>query len=141
MQGQINPVVFRKDIHSVSRGATVKEAVGRMVDAQVGSVLVMDGKHPIGIFTERDVVRRVVHAGLDPATTTVDQVMTAEVKTITPETPIEEALSLMNEGRFRHLPVMRDGLLLGMATVGDLSTEVTRNNEHLIGYITGTSYR
>lgn len=141
MQGQINPVVFRKDIHSVTRGATVKEAVARMVEAHVGSVLVLEGKQPIGIFTERDVVRRVVHAGLDPAATRVEQVMTTEVKTITPETPIEDALTVMSEGRFRHLPVMRDGLLIGMATVGDLSTEVTRNNQHLIGYITGTTYR
>ncbi len=138
MQALVNSVVFTKQVHSVGRTATVEEAVARMVTEGVGSVLVMDADGPVGIFTERDVVRRVVHRGLDPATTRVDAVMTPDVKSISPDTPIEAALTLMNEGRFRHVPVVRDGVVLGMATVGDLSTEVTRNNEHLVGYITGT---
>ena len=137
MREHMSPVVFSREVYGVERGTFVKAAVARMVEQQISSVLVFEGQRTVGIFTERDAVRRVLHPGLDPATTPVDQVMTADVQTIGPETSIQEALALMSQGRYRHLPVLNEGEVMGMVSVGDLTHEVNVHNEHLFGYITG----
>lgn len=137
MDEPMSPVLFDKEVHTIARSATVSEAVAVMAVNQVGSVVVVEEHRPVGIFTERDAVRRVMHPGLDPQTTRVEQVMSDAVQTIGPDTRIQEALTLMAEGTFRHLPVVDEGKLVGMVSVGDLTHEVKWHNDHLIGYITG----
>ncbi|MFI5338079.1 MAG: CBS domain-containing protein, partial [Opitutales bacterium] len=105
------------------------------------SVLVMDGERLAGIFTERDVLRRVVGGQLDPVTTPVAAVMTADVLTVDPTLTVQQALDLFTEKRFRHLPVMKDGRVVGLISIGDVSRWVASQHraeaESLRQYISG----
>jgi len=128
-------------VHSVSPTATVVEAVRTMNDARVGALLVMDRDQPVGIFTERDVLGRVVDQRRDPATTKVADVMTVELVTVRSETSVEEAMAVITARRCRHLPVMDGEKLSGLISIGDLTRWVTRRQawhiEDLVNYITG----
>lgn len=108
---------------------------------RVGSVLVIDGGRLVGIFTERDVLRRVVGAGVDPKTAKVADVMTPGVITISPAATIEETMVLFTEKRCRHLPVVEGGRIVGTISIGDITRWVADANraeaEHLKNYITG----
>jgi CBS domain-containing protein len=95
---------------------TVREAAGLMKSKKYGAVLIAEGDELLGIFTERDAVFRVIAASRDPDTTQLAEVMTKEVKTITPEKTFGHAMLLMHEGAFRHLPVVEDGKLVGMVS-------------------------
>ena len=87
-----------------------------MAKKQIGAVLVVEEKRLIGIFSERDVVFRVVARGLDPATTPLLQVMTPEPKTIKPNNTFGYAMTLMHENGFRHLPVIDEGKVIGIVS-------------------------
>ncbi len=129
-----------RDVVTVSPEATVIDAVRAMNERKTGSVLVTAGRDLVGIFTERDVLCRVVDKGLDATTITVGEVMTTSVVTVEPAMPVRDAMSLISEKRCRHLPVMAGGELLGMVSIGDLTRWVTRDQEtqiqHLVNYIT-----
>jgi IMP dehydrogenase len=99
---------------------TVLQAANLMNERNIGGVLVLEGDQLAGIFTERDVLRRVVARGLDPATTRVDAVMTAAVVTCQPDLSIDDCAALMTTRRIRHLPVRDAAGLMGMVTIGDL---------------------
>lgn len=99
----------------------VLEAAKKMSEHNVGSILVLDdARHLVGIFTERDLLRRVVLEGLDAASTPVRQVMSADVYTVPPEAPRQEVLQLMNERHIRHVPVLRDGTVIGVISLRDI---------------------
>jgi len=98
---------------------TVAEAARQMKQRNVGAMMVVDNGRLTGVFTERDALFRVVAAGLDSETTPLSVVMTANPKCITPELPFAHALAMMHEGRFRHLPVIKDGRPIGMISVRD----------------------
>jgi len=95
---------------------TVREASQLMAKKQVGAVLVVEEGRLLGIFSERDVVFRVVALGLDPATTPLAQVITEEPKTIKPNNTFSYAMALMHENGFRHLPVLEDGKPIGIVS-------------------------
>jgi len=95
---------------------TVREAAKLMKSKHYGAVLIIEGDALLGIFTERDALYRVIVAGLDPDTTQVRDVMTADVKTITPDKTFGHAMLMMHEGGFRHVPVVEDGKLVGMVS-------------------------
>lgn len=99
---------------------TVLEAAQLMNGKGIGAVLVMEGDEIRGIFTERDVMRRVVSERRDPATTTVREVMTAGPVATATETTIDECAEIMTRRRIRHLPVVSAGKLTGIVTIGDL---------------------
>jgi CBS domain-containing protein len=105
-------------------GATVLDAVNVMAREGVGAVAVVEKSgsgHVQGIFTERDVMLRVVQKGLNPRETPVREVMTSPVETASEETTAEEALALMLERHLRHLPILgSDGQLLGMLSIRNL---------------------
>ena len=102
--------------------ATVVDAAIMMTEHKAGSVVVSDHGQIVGIFTERDVLRRVVAVKLDPTTTTIGQVMTRDVLCCEIDTPIEEARSVMKNRRIRHLPVVNNQQqLLGLISLGDLN--------------------
>src|SRR6185369_13736783 len=115
MNAPITAILDRKgrNVFSISSTATISDAVAEMNRHRVGSVLVIDGGKLVGIFTERDVLRRVVGAGVDPKSARVADVMTAGVITITPESTIEETMQIFTEKRCRHLPVLDNGQLIG----------------------------
>ncbi len=105
----------------VGKGATVQETVQAMVDARHGAAVVLEGTQLLGVFTERDVVRRVVHKGLDPKTTPVAEVMTRQVITVREDDDRSSVLKLMNEHHIRHLPVVdAEGRVLTIVSIRQL---------------------
>lgn len=92
---------------------------------RVGSVLVTRGEKLVGIFTERDVLRRVVAASLNAAEVTVAEVMTGQLLTVTPDTEVGHAMDLVNENKVRHLPVIDHGKIVGLISAGDLNRHMT----------------
>jgi CBS domain-containing protein len=131
MNTRIRDILRRKgeDVYSVGPLATVIDAVHVMNDHHVGSVLVCEGGDPVGVFSERDVLVRVVAAQRDPRRTLVRDVMTTRLHTATPDDTLLDVMRLMTERRCRHVPVMEGGRLLGMVSIGDL-TKATQRNLH-----------
>ncbi|UCH30628.1 MAG: CBS domain-containing protein [Myxococcales bacterium] len=126
---RIGDVLRRKgdDVYSVGPLATVIDAVNVMNDHHVGSVLVMEGGYPVGIFSERDVLVRVVAAHRDPRQTLVRDVMTTRLYTASPDDTLFEVMRLMTDRRCRHVPVMEGDELIGLVSIGDL-TKATQHN-------------
>ncbi|UCH29407.1 MAG: CBS domain-containing protein [Myxococcales bacterium] len=114
-------------VHSVGPLATVIDAVNVMNDHHVGSVLVVEGGYPVGIFSERDVLVRVVAAHRDPRQTLVRDVMTTRLYTASPDDTLLDVMRLMTDRRCRHVPVMEGELLVGLVSIGDL-TKATQHN-------------
>ncbi|HEY9505250.1 MAG TPA: CBS domain-containing protein [Gemmatimonadales bacterium] len=108
------------EVLAVQPSDTVLQAANLMNERNIGGVVVLEGDRLAGIFTERDVLRRVVAVGLDPARTTVSQVMTTPVITCRPELSLEDCATLMTTRRVRHLPVQQGSELTGLVTIGDL---------------------
>ena len=131
MNTRIRDVLRRKgeDVYSVGPLATVIDAVNAMNDHHVGSVLVSEAGYPVGIFSERDVLVRVVAANRDPRQTLVRDVMTTRLYTASPDDSLLEVMHLMTDRRCRHVPVMEDEQLLGLVSIGDL-TKAMQHNLH-----------
>jgi CBS domain-containing protein len=120
-------------VWSVGPDATVLQAAALMNEHKIGALVVLDGGHIAGMFTERDVLRRVVGGQRDPATTRVAEVMTPDVVCCKPETTVEEARVAVKDRRIRHLPVLDgDEKLLGMVSIGDLNAFEAASQEHTI---------
>jgi CBS domain-containing protein len=143
MNTPISALLERKGsaVHAVSPDVTVLEAVEEMNRHRIGSIVICENKQPIGIFTERDVLQRVVGGSADPRATRVREVMTRELITITPDTTIEQTMTLFADKHCRHLPVTSGGDLVGLISIGDISRWVADLNraeaEHLKNYIAG----
>lgn len=135
MNSPISTLLDSKEsvIHSVPPHATVFEAVQKMVEARIGAVLVVADDKLVGIFSERDVLVRVVSFHRDPLTTPVAHVMTIDPVTIDAGMSVEDVLDQHSGKEFRHLPVMEDGRLIGMVSVRDLLRWVAQNNNAPIG--------
>jgi CBS domain-containing protein len=139
----ISVLLERKNssVRSVAPTITVAEAVAEMNRHRIGSVVVLHEGRLAGIFTERDVLRRVVGAGIDPLRATVAEVMTADLVTVTPATTVDEAMEIFTEKRCRHLPVLDSGRLVGLLSIGDVTRWSVDSHraeaEHLKNYIAG----
>ena len=107
-------------LFTIQRGATVAEAVRTMAANNVGIVAVLDGDRLVGVFSERDVVRKVVARGLDPARTSVADVMTARLVVADADEDYQSAMSKMDQANIRHLPVVSGERLLSMLSIRDL---------------------
>lgn len=105
---------------TVSGGATVRDAVALLAAKRIGAVPVVENGAVVGIFSERDVIHCLEHEGAAALDREVRGVMTAPVISVTREEPVLAALSLMTQRRFRHLPVVEGGALLGFVSIGDL---------------------
>jgi CBS domain-containing protein len=120
-------------VFSISPDATVLQAAHLMHEHRIGSLVVLDGEQLVGMFTERDVLRRVVREERRPASTRVEEVMTTEVACCMPQTPIGEARAAMKNRHIRHLPVVDDeGRLRGLVSIGDLNAFEAANQEQTI---------
>ena len=128
-------------IFSIRSDDSVYEAVRSMVGHNVGSLLVVDGDDVKGIVTERDYLREIVLKGRTSKTTQVHEIMTTEVVAVDPTRPIEECMAVMTDRRIRHLPVVNDGALVGVISIGDLVKQIASDREveirYLTDYITG----
>lgn len=112
----------------------VRKVARLMTESGIGAVVVMAGDAMLGMFTERDLMTRVVDKRLDPGLVTVDQVMTPEPITVTPSTTVTEAMTLVSEKHVRHLPVVEDGRLVAMLSARDLLRSILhRQREQIAG--------
>ena len=135
MQTSLRQVLKGKSnvVYSVGPDATVTEAVRTMNANKIGSVLVTDRGWPVGVFSERDVLTRVVDAGRDPTITNIREVMSEPVITVSTDVTVGEALSIINQKRCRHLPVTEGGDIVGMISSGDLTSWIIRDQAVEIG--------
>lgn len=119
-------------VEAISPRASIREAIARMNDRHIGSVLIMDGDRLVGIFTERDVLTRVVPNHIDADSIPVGEVMTRQPITIGPTTTVEEAMMVVSDTRRRHLPVVQAGRVLGVISIGDLTRFVVKDQKRTI---------
>ncbi len=131
-------------VFSISLDATVLEATQKMNRHRIGSLMVTEGDRVIGILSERDILTRVVAEEKNPRQVKVGDAMTSDVVVVTPDTTIEDASSIMQSRRVRHLPVCdAEGRLLGLISIGDLNARqasdqevtITHLNEYLYGRV------
>ncbi|MCC4634004.1 CBS domain-containing protein [Xanthomonas dyei] len=108
------------EVFAVAADAAVIEAIRLMADKGIGAVLVMDGERLVGIVSERDYARKVVLRDRSSATTSVAEIMSSQVVTVSPSESVERCMQLMTDGRFRHLPVVENGRVHGVISIGDL---------------------
>lgn len=128
-------------VYTISPDATVLEATNRMNHHKIGALIVMNDGHMVGIFTERDVLRRVVGAQLDPAKVKVFDVMTTDLITCTPSTDMEEIAETMRARRCRHLPVVDvEGELLGLISIGDVNAHNAQRRDMELHFLSEYVY-
>jgi IMP dehydrogenase len=125
------------DVLKIDGDATVLEAIRRMVEANVGSLLVTKGADIAGIVTERDYLRRAaLSADRADDATPVREIMSSALVVATPETPIDECMALMTERRIRHVPVVDGGEVVGLVSIGDLVKFKSEQQSFEIQYLT-----
>jgi CBS domain-containing protein len=123
-------------VTTVSPSATVNEAVRVMNQFHIGAVLVTDADgRLLGIFTERDVLSRIVGPGADPRTTLVQAVMTTKLITTSPDSTVDEAMTLFMERRIRHLPVLDRNAIVGIISIGDINRCLLEENRQEARYL------
>ena len=130
-----------RSLASLSPTATVRDALQLMADRNVGSVLIMQGEALLGIFTERDYARKLALKGLASADTPLADVMTAKLYVVSPRQTVQECMGIMTQAKIRHLPVVSDGAVQGLVSIGDLVNATMAEQEFLISqlgsYISG----
>lgn len=127
-------------VHAIDGGASVFEAVQRMVEENIGSLLVTEHGQIVGIVTERDYLRRVALAGRTDTETRVREIMSSPLVCVTPESTVDECMALMTNHRVRHLPVSDEGRIVGLVSIGDVVKHTVERQaseiETLTQYIT-----
>jgi CBS domain-containing protein len=129
------------DVWCVEPDATVFAALQRMAEKEVGALVVTDGGQIVGLISERDYARKVILHGRASPTTLVKEIMTSHVVYTHLDQSIEECMALVTEKRIRHLPVMAEGKLVGVISIGDLVKSIIADQqfiiEQLVRYISG----
>ena len=128
-------------VHSVSPNTTALDAIHKMNQHKIGALLVIDKGKVVGMFTERDVLRRVVGEERQPASVTVGEVMTEDVICVSPATDLDEVSTIMKNRKIRHIPVCDDdGQLHGMVSIGDVNAYHASNQEAQIHFLSEYIY-
>ncbi|CAD7348416.1 histidine kinase [Xanthomonas arboricola pv. zantedeschiae] len=117
------------EVFAVAADAAVIEAIRLMAEKGIGAVLVMDGPRLVGIVSERDYARKVVLRDRASSTTSVSDIMSTQVVTVSLSDTVERCMQLMTDGRFRHLPVVDNGRVQGVISIGDLVKAVIENQQ------------
>jgi CBS domain-containing protein len=143
VSGTIGAILNQKgsEIYSIAPDAMVFEAIEMMDAKNVGALLVMKGEELLGIISERDYTRKVFLRGKRSRETRVEEIMSRDVTITSPNEPVEKCMRLMTEKRIRHLPVVDNGKLRGVLSIGDLVKHIISTQsatiEHLESYIHG----
>jgi CBS domain-containing protein len=124
------------NVFQIDADESVYEAVRQMVERNVGSLLVTEGGEITGIVTERDYLRRVTLDGRTDQETPVREIMSSPLIVVTPETTIDECMAVMTDRRIRHLPVVQDGRVVGLVSIGDLVKFKSQQQSFEIQYLT-----
>ena len=125
-----------RDVLAIDAGATVLEAVRQMIDANVGSLLVKQDDDVVGIVSERDYLRRVARDGPTGDDVSVGEIMSSPLIVVSPETSIDECMALMTDRRIRHVPVVQNGDVIGIVSIGDLVKFKSKQQSFEIRYLT-----
>jgi CBS domain-containing protein len=138
-------IVSNQSISTVSTAMTVRDAAREMAAKRIGALMITDKGRLQGIFTERDVMTKVVAAGRDPDTTTLGDVMTREPDTVRPDSLALKALEMMRESGYRHLPVVEaDGRIVGIVSIRDLyfavKTDLEEDIQEREAFLFGSGY-
>jgi len=120
------------EVHWVSPHRTVYDAIHKMASLGVGALVVMDEGKPVGMISERDYARKVILEGRRSRDTRVEEIMSRDLITIDGRATAESGLALMTKHRIRHLPVIDDGEMIGVVSIGDLVNAVIDDQQHLI---------
>ncbi|OGT80822.1 MAG: histidine kinase [Gammaproteobacteria bacterium RIFCSPLOWO2_02_FULL_61_13] len=123
------------DVWSIAPGDIVFNAIKMMADKGVGALMVMDGDKLVGVISERDYARKVILQGRSSKDTPVRDIMTTPVICARPEQTVEAGMALMTEKRIRHLPVVEEGRLVGIVSIGDLVKSILAEKEFLIAQL------
>ena len=140
---KVHDILRRKNnqVFSILPEQTVFDALKLMAEKNLGGVLVMRGDKLVGIFTERDYARKIILLGRASKDTPITEVMTPHVRTITRDTEIDECMKMMTEKTIRHLPVLENGTVIGIVSIGDVVKLLIEEQkgiiEHLQSYIAG----
>lgn len=136
--GKIAHVLAKKgaQVHTINEAETVFEAVKKMVELNTGCLLVTEEKEIRGIVTERDYLRGIVLTGRTSRATQVREIMTSRIVVVRPDTSVEEAMAIMTDRRIRHLPVLDNGKLAGIVSIGDLVKQISHDRKFEIQYLT-----
>jgi CBS domain-containing protein len=125
-----------RDVLKIDANATIFDAVKRMVEANVGALLVTEGGAVSGIVTERDYLRRAALEGRADKETPVGEIMSSPLIVATPDTPIDECMALMTDRRIRHVPVVEGSDVVGLVSIGDLVKFKSKQQSFEIQYLT-----
>ncbi|MBV7561331.1 MULTISPECIES: CBS domain-containing protein [unclassified Pseudomonas] len=123
------------NVYSVTPDSSVFAAVKLMAEKGIGALVVLEGERLAGIVSERDYVRKVAVQERSPANLKVSEIMTAKVITVSPSEDARHCMELMTNGRLRHLPVVEDGRLVGLLSIGDLVKDIISQQENLIQHL------
>jgi CBS domain-containing protein len=140
--GHVKKILHAKGnmVYSVGPDATVYSAIELMCEKNIGGLLILENEKLLGIFTERDYARKLILKGKSSKEAKIKELMTSDVITVTPHTNIDECMATMSAKRIRHLPVVEDGKVVGMISIGDVVKHVIEEQkdiiEHLESYIT-----
>lgn len=130
-----------REVWTTSPDASVFSALQLMAEKNIGALVVLDGAEPAGMFSERDYARKVVLKGKASREIPIREVMTPHPYTVSPDQTLAECMALMTEKHVRHLPVIEEGRLAGIISIGDVVKEIIAEQsaviDHLTGYITG----
>lgn len=121
-----------KEVISIAPHRPVFDALVVLAEYKIGALVVLEGEKLVGIFSERDYAREVILKGRSSKTTSIQEVMTDKVLLAKPTDTVEEAMSLMSEKRIRHLPVIENGKVIGVLSIGDLVKETITYQQELI---------
>ncbi len=120
------------DIESVHPDESVYDAIQKLANANIGSLIVVEDDRPVGIFTERDYARSVILKGKSSPTTPVRDIMTTRVICVQPEQTVEDCMAIMTDKHIRHLPVLDGEKLVGMISIGDLVKSIIAEQKFTI---------
>ncbi len=130
-----------KEVWSLTPDSRVFDALEIMADKNIGAMPVLESEKIVGMFSERDYARKVILKGKASKDTHVEEIMSTKIHIVNPEQSIEECMALMTENRIRHLPVLDNGNLVGLISIGDVVKAIISEQEFMMGqlenYITG----
>ena len=120
---------------TISQDATILDALSMMAEKDIGSLVVVDNEDVVGIFSERDYARKVILKGKSSASSLVKEIMTLDVICVRPDQSVSKCMALMTDKRIRHLPVLADGKLAGVISIGDVVKAIISDQQIMINQL------
>lgn len=122
-------------VHSITQDVSVLEALKMMMEKNISALLIIENDRLMGIFTERDYARKIILKGKSSKDTVMREVMTTDPHTISPDERIDHCMQLMTDRHFRHLPVLENGTVVGMLSIGDLVKSIIEDQQQTISQL------